>query len=231
MNKVLNVLVTGGNRGIGLGIVNAFAQQGHQVFMASRDKSAAQQACRELGTLADKVAILEMDVADRLSIDRALQQLEQQAIAVDVLVNNAGVLPDGDLLSLTDEELDTSFAINVTGPLHLVRRLAPGMYDRGFGRVVNISSDWGSFASGMGGPGSYGVTKAALNALTVRLAKDLPSCIKVNAMNPGWVKTRMGGEGAPRTPEEAAETAYWLGTLPEAGPSGGFFYDKTPIEW
>jgi NAD(P)-dependent dehydrogenase (short-subunit alcohol dehydrogenase family) len=73
------------------------------------------------------------------------------------------------------------------------------MVARGYGRIVNVSSGWGSFAEGMGGPGAYGVTKAALNALTVRLAKELPSAVKVNAMCPGWVRTRMGGEGAART--------------------------------
>src|SRR5215210_5832256 len=90
---------------------------------------------------------------------------------------------------------------------------------------------WGSFAEGMGGPGMYGVTKAALNALTVRLANELPSAVKVNAMCPGWVRTRMGGQGATRSPDEAADTAVWLATLPDDGPTGGFFRDRKPIEW
>jgi NAD(P)-dependent dehydrogenase (short-subunit alcohol dehydrogenase family) len=105
------------------------------------------------------------------------------------------------------------------------------MITRRYGLIVNVSSDWGSFAEGLGGPGLYGVTKAALNALTVRLAKELRSAVKVNAMCPGWVRTRMGGKGATRTPAEAADTAVWLATLPEDGPTGGFFRGRKPIEW
>jgi len=105
------------------------------------------------------------------------------------------------------------------------------MSARGYGRIVNVSSGWGSFAEGMGGPGLYGVTKAALNALTVRLAKELPSTVKVNAMCPGWVRTRMGGQSATRSPDEGADTAIWLATLSDDGPTGGFFRDRKPIEW
>ena len=92
-------------------------------------------------------------------------------------------------------------------------------------RVVRL----GLFAEGMGGPGLYGVTKAALNALTIRLAEELPSSVKVNAMCPGWVRTRMGGKGATRSPDEAADTAVWLATRYRT--TGGFFRDRKPIDW
>lgn len=105
------------------------------------------------------------------------------------------------------------------------------MIANGYGRIVNVSSGWGSFAQGLGGPGAYGVTKAALNALTVRLAEELPPTIKVNAMCSGWVQTRMGGPGATRSPEATADTAVWLATLPDDGPTGGFFKDRKPIDW
>lgn len=119
----------------------------------------------------------------------------------------------------------------MTGPLRLIRALAPKMIERKYGRIVNLSSGWGSFAEGMGGPGLYGVTKAALNALTVRLSKEFPASVKVNAMCPGWVRTRMGGQGATKSPDEGADTAVWLATLPDDGPTGGFFRDRKPIEW
>ena len=135
------------------------------------------------------------------------------------------------MLDLSDEEIADSIAVHLTGPLRLLRALVPPMLERGYGRIVNMSSGWGSFAQGLGGPGLYGVTKAALNALTVRLADELPMSIKVNAMCPGWVRTRMGGQGARRTPEAGADTAVWLATLPDAGPTGGFFRDRTPIRW
>src|SRR5206468_9640017 len=140
--------------------------------------------------------------------------------SVDVLVNNAGVLQERPLLDLTDAEIAESIAVHLTGPIRLIRALVPNMIAGGYGRIVNVSSGWGSFAEGMGGPGAYGVTKAALNALTVRLSKELPSAVKVNAMCPGWVRTRMGGEGATRTPDEGADTAVWLATLPDDGPTG-----------
>jgi NAD(P)-dependent dehydrogenase (short-subunit alcohol dehydrogenase family) len=147
------------------------------------------------------------------------------------LVNNAGVLHEKPILDLTDAEIGDSIAVHLTGLLRLIRALAPKMIAKRYGRIVNLSSGWGSFAEGMGGPGLYGVTKAALNALTLRLAKELPPVVKVNAMCPGWVRTRMGGEGATRSPDEGANTAVWLATLPDDGPTGGFFRDREPIEW
>src|SRR5207237_2695121 len=152
----------------------------------------------------------------------AISTIEKSGRHVDAMVNNGGVLHEKPLLHLTDAEINDSIAVHLAGPLHLIRALAPKMVERGYGRIVNLSSGWGSFAEGMGGPGLYGVTKAALNALTVRLAEEPPSGVKVNAMCPGWVRTRMGGQGATGTPEEAADTAVWLATLPEDGPTGGF---------
>ena len=105
------------------------------------------------------------------------------------------------------------------------------MEKRRYGRVVNLSSGWGSFSEGLGGGGAYGIAKAALNALTLRAAQEVPNTIKINAMCPGWVQTRMGGAGAPRTPEVGADTAIWLATLPEDGPTGGFFRNRKPVAW
>lgn len=117
------------------------------------------------------------------------------------------------------------------GPYYLIRATVPGMKERGWGRIVNLSSGWGSFNEGLGGPNGYGLTKAALNAMTLTLARELPTCIKINTMCPGWVRTRMGGAGATLTPEQGADTAIWLALLPESGPSGGFFRDRKAISW
>jgi NAD(P)-dependent dehydrogenase (short-subunit alcohol dehydrogenase family) len=165
------------------------------------------------------------------TLEAAVEQIEQSGRSIDALINNAGVLHEKPLLDLTDAEVADSIAVHVTGPIRLLRSLAPKMVEHGYGRIVNVSSGWGAFAEGLGGPGLYGVTKAALNALTVRLARELPDTVKVNAMCPGWVRTRMGGESATRTPEEGADTAVWLATLPDDGPSGGFFRDRKPIAW
>jgi NAD(P)-dependent dehydrogenase (short-subunit alcohol dehydrogenase family) len=105
------------------------------------------------------------------------------------------------------------------------------MVAQGYGRIVNVSSGWGAFSDGVAGPGAYGVAKAALNALTVACARTLPNSVKVNAMCPGWVRTRMGGMSASRSPEYGADTAIWLATVGEDGPTGGFFRDRRPIDW
>jgi NAD(P)-dependent dehydrogenase (short-subunit alcohol dehydrogenase family) len=225
------VLVTGANRGIGLAVARQLAELGNLVLLGSRDAKAGEEAAAPLRRLGLDVAPIRLDLADAATIDAAVEEIERSGHSVDVLVNNAGVLHEKPLLELTDEEIADSVAVHVTGPIRLVRAVVPNMVARGYGRIVNVSSGWGSFAEGMGGPGAYGVTKAALNALTVRLGSELPSAIKVNAMCPGWVRTRMGGQGATRSPDEVADTAVWLATLPADGPTGGFFRDRKRIEW
>lgn len=226
-----NVLVTGANRGIGLAIARGLAELGHSVWLGSRDAGSGEEAAASLRRQGLDVIALQVDLTSAATMDAAIDGIGRSGRSVDVLVNNAGVLHEKPLLDLSDAEVAESIAVHLTGPLRLVGALAPGMVERGYGRIVNVSSDWGSFAAGMGGPGLYGVTKAALNALTVRLARELPSTVKVNAIDPGWVRTRMGGAGATRTPAEAADTAVWLATLPENGPTGGFFRDRRPIGW
>ncbi len=225
------ILVTGGNRGIGLAIVRKLSTGGHAVLLGSRNLGAGESAAEHLRQDGLDVTPLQVDFSDSSSIDAAANEIEKAGRSVDVLVNNAGVLHEKPLLELTNNEIAESIAIHLNGPIRLVRSLVPNMAARGYGRIVNVSSGWGSFAEGMGGPGAYGITKAAMNALTLRLAQELPPSIKVNAMCPGWVRTRMGGEAATRTPEEAATTAVWLATLPNDGPTGGFFRDMKPIEW
>ena len=225
------VLVTGANRGIGLAIARELADFGHSVFLSARDIKAGEDAARSLRRLGLAVAPIHVDLTAAAAIDAAINDIHKSGRSVDVLVNNAGVLHEKPLLDLTDAEIADSIAVHLTGPIRLICALVPTMVARGYGRIVNVSSDWGSFAEGLGGPGFYGVTKAALNALTVRLAKELPSAVKVNAMCPGWVRTRMGGQSATRTPDAGADTAVWLATLPDDGPTGGFFRDRKPIEW
>jgi len=224
-------LVTGANRGIGLAIARQLAERGNAVLLGSRDPDAGEQAAQSLRRLGVDAAVVRIDLNVPSTIDAALSDIRKSGRTVDVLVNNAGVLQEKPLLELTDAQIAESIAAHVTGPIRLVRSLVPDMIARGYGRIVNVSSGWGSFAEGMGGPGAYGVTKAALNALTVRLSKELPPTIKVNAMCPGWVRTRMGGAGASRSPDEGADTAVWLATLPDDGPTGGFFRDRKPIAW
>jgi NAD(P)-dependent dehydrogenase (short-subunit alcohol dehydrogenase family) len=225
------VLVTGANRGIGLAIARKLAELGNPVWLGSRDAEAGEVAADSLRGLGLDVTPIQVDLTSAATIDAAVDLIGGSGRRIDVLVNNAGVLHEKPLFDLSDAEIAESIAVHLTGPLRLVRALVPVMAAHEYGRIVNVSSDWGAFAAGLGGPGLYGVTKAALNALTVRLAAELPSAVKVNAMDPGWVRTRMGGAGATRPPAEAADTAVWLATLPANGPTGGFFRDRKPIGW
>jgi NAD(P)-dependent dehydrogenase (short-subunit alcohol dehydrogenase family) len=224
-------LVTGANRGIGLAIARGLGELGRSVLVGARRLEAGEEAAESLRRLGFDATPVPIDLSIHASIDAAIDRLASSGRSVDVLVNNAGVLHEKPVLELSDEEIADSIAVHLTGPIRLLRAFVPAMRERGYGRIVNMSSGWGSFAQGLGGPGLYGITKAALNALTVRLADELPSSIKVNAMCPGWVRTRMGGRGARRTPEAGADTAVWLATLPDDGPTGGFFRDRKPIEW
>jgi NAD(P)-dependent dehydrogenase (short-subunit alcohol dehydrogenase family) len=224
-------LITGANRGIGLAAAQRLAELGIFVFLGSRDRDSGEAAAESLRRLGLDTGPVQIDLNDNASVDAAISSIQNSGRAIDILINNAGVLQEMPLLGLTDEEIANSIAVHLTGPIRLARALVPSMIARGFGRIVNVSSGWGSFAEGLGGPGAYGVTKAALNALTVRLSRELPNTIKVNAMCPGWVRTRMGGATATRSPEEGADTAVWLATLPDEGPTGGFFRDRKPIQW
>jgi NAD(P)-dependent dehydrogenase (short-subunit alcohol dehydrogenase family) len=105
------------------------------------------------------------------------------------------------------------------------------MVERGYGRVVNVSSGYGAFSSGLGPDTAYAISKAALNALTLKLSRELRGDVKVNAVDPGWVRTRMGGRSAPRSVEEGADSVVWLATLPASGPNGGFFRDRRAVAW
>ncbi len=214
-------LVTGGNRGIGTAIAKGLADQGFDVLIGSRDLAAGEIVARSIGATA-----VQLDVSDRDSINRAVDEVG----AVDILINNAGVLGSDSILNDPDDFME-SIAVMVRGPYLLMHHLTPHMVEQGYGRVVNVSSGWGAFSDGVSGPGAYGVAKAALNALTVAAARTLPNSVKVNAMCPGWVRTRMGGMSASRSPEEGADTAIWLAMLDEDGPTGGFFRDREPIEW
>lgn len=221
-------LVTGGNRGIGLEVCRQLQEQGYRVVLTARDSKLGQDAVDELG---DDVFFRQLDVSVPESVRTCVAALEKDDIQVDVLVNNAGVFPQGDAVEAGLEDLETALRVNTVGPFLTCRAFIPGMIERGYGRIVNMASGYGSFASGLSGPAAYSISKAALNALTVKLAQALPEGVKVNSMCPGWVRTRMGGENAARSVEEAADTAVWLASLPENGPSGGFFRDRRPIDW
>jgi NAD(P)-dependent dehydrogenase (short-subunit alcohol dehydrogenase family) len=225
-------LVTGGNRGIGREVCRQLAHRGLRVVLASRCQSDGEQAARELWSdCAADVVVVPLDVSDPASIAACTEELTGRDVQVDVLANNAAICPEGRVLDLDHDTAEKALRTNLGGPFWLIRAFVPDMVRRGYGRVVNVSSEWGSFGGGLGGPCGYSLTKAALNALAVKLAQEVSGDIKVNAACPGWVRTRMGGAGAPRGVEQGAETIVWLATLSPDGVSGGFFRDKQLIPW
>jgi len=215
-------LVTGGNRGIGFEVCKALAGKGLDVILGARDRGLGDAAANVLG-----VRAVWLDVADRGSVDAAAKDIGH----VDVLVNNAGVYPSGTVLDAPAEAWREAFETNFFGALSLCRAFVPGMVKRGYGRVVNVSSGYGAFAEGLEGPAPYSLSKAVLNALTLKLAGEVKGDVKVNSACPGWVRTRMGGPGADVAPEEGADTVAWLATLPSSGPNGGFFRRRKKIPW
>lgn len=220
-------LVTGANRGIGRAVAAALRDLGLDVVVTARRRADAQATARELG--APHAA--ELDLASESSVAACAAELERAGIPVDVLVDNGGVLTEGDALTTSSADWRRAIDVNLFGALWCCRAFVPGMLARGYGRVVNVSSGWGSFAEGLEGPAAYSVSKAALDALTVVLARTVRGDVKINACCPGWVRTRMGGRDADLSPEQAARGIVWLATLPADGPNGGFFRDRERIDW
>ena len=226
-------LVTGANRGLGLAIARGLALRGLGVVIAARDVALGEEAAGLLRGEGHDARFVEFDVARPGAARACAAELLAFGVYVDVLVNNAGIEPPGDALTASDEDLRATLETNFLGAWFACRAFVLSMIERGYGRVVNVTSDFGSFGLGLKGPAPYSVSKAALNAVTVKLAQAIPAGVdvKVNALNPGWVRTRMGGADARLSPEEGADTALWLATLPADGPHGGFFQERKPIPW
>jgi len=218
-------LVTGANRGIGRAIAQHLVGAGLRVLVGARDPQAGERAAAELGA----AGALALDVADEASVRAAADA----AGDVDVLVNNAAILDEGeDVLTQDAARVDALVETNLVGPWRTIRAFVPGMVERRWGRVVNVSSGAGSFANGLwpAAP-AYSVTKAGLNALTVVLAaRTRGSGVLVNAADPGVVGTRMAPY-ASTSPEEAAAPIARLALLPDDGPHGGFWYRGREEPW
>ena len=182
---------------------------------------------------AENVLAVELDVTDDQSVGAAIAGIESGPGSLDVLVNNAAIY--GEPAAAADYDLGLAhevFETNVFGPWRVIQAALPLLRDSGSPRIVNLSSGDGQLAEMGGGRAAYRLSKTALNALTRTLAADeRGSGLLVNAICPGWVRTDMGGESAPRSVAEGADTAVWLANLPDDGPSGGFFRNREPIDW
>jgi NAD(P)-dependent dehydrogenase (short-subunit alcohol dehydrogenase family) len=234
MDTTRVALVTGANRGLGLETCRQLLERGLKVALTGRDLEATERARRELGDRAGTSLAVRLDVTDPASIEAARRTVEDRLGPVDVLVNNAGVLlfEDQDVLSIPADGFRQSFETNVLGVAETCRVFVPPMAERGYGRVVNVSSGAGQLSRMSTYAPAYSISKTALNAFTKVLAETYRGQgVLANAVDPGWVRTDMGGPSAPRSLPEGVDTTVWLATLGDDGPTGGFFKDRKAAAW
>ena len=223
-------LVTGANRGIGREVAIQLAALGHHVLIGSRTVANAVGVAETIAEAGGNATVVPLDIADPTSVEAARVRIQELG-NLDVLVNNAAITydtwqtalaPDFDVVR---EALET----NLFGTWQLTSALAPLLRASPHGRIVNVSSGAGALADMGGHLPAYRISKVSLNALTRMWADELPAA-RVNAVCPGWVATDMGGSGG-RPVSEGAAGIVWAATLPDDGPTGGFFRDRQPIDW
>ena len=203
------ILVTGANRGIGLAVAKVFAAEGDLVFGACRKPSQAEELKALQKNHPGKVHLVEMDADTDLSVKKAAQEVSQQTGHLDILINMAGIMPgkyDAKLEELDFDHCREAYETNTLGPLRVTRYFLPLLRKSKKARVINVTSGLGS-VSGTDNPNfyAYGASKAALNKVTRTLALELKKeNIVAVVLDPGWVKTDMGGPNAWLTPEESS---------------------------
>ena len=235
MNQESRVaIVTGASRGLGLETCRQLARRGCRVILTSRDPAKGKAAAEGLRQAGGDVTFLPLDVTDSKAILRLRDRVLKQFGRADVLVNNAAIyLDEGRSVLKTDlDNFRATMETNVYGPVALCQAFVPLMLKHRYGRVVNVSSGSGQLSTMGDDTPAYNVSKAALNALTRMVADATAGTnVLVNSVCPGWVRTDMGGPRAARSVEHGAETIVWLATLPDGGPTGGFFRDRRRIPW
>ena len=226
-----NIFITGGNRGIGKGLVEEFSKDNNVIFSA-RNTEKAQLIIDTLG--GKNIDYVIMDVGDSESVQKGIKNLKSRITSVDVLINNAGILIPGlkhkiDAIDTDDDSIMKTFNINTVGALRVCKAVIPLMPPKS--RIINISSGMGQM-EGMGtGSLAYRLSKSALNAMTIVLSQELMvKSIKVNAICPGWVQTDMGGYEATLTVKESAESIKKF-ALSDNFPNGKFLRHGEELVW
>ncbi|USZ69292.1 SDR family NAD(P)-dependent oxidoreductase [Halorussus salilacus] len=219
-------LVTGANRGMGRHIAERLADLGATVYAGAR---------RPDDVTSDDCRPLQLDVTDDEDIEAAMARIRDEHGHLDVLINNAAIGgPDEALHEANPDGVNRALTTNLRGPMHVTRCALPLLLEREGARVVGMSSVMGKFSDEMerGGSPAYRVSKTALNGFTAYLDGEYgDEGLIANVADPGWVRTDMGGNDAPRTVEEGIETPVWLARFRPDAPSGQFWRDKEPIEW
>lgn len=227
-------VVTGANRGLGLAITTALAQQGLHVVLTARDANAAESSATQLSAQGLPVSSHQLDVTDPASVVRAMADTAYQRGRLDVLVNNAAVAIDRHhtAASADMERVQATLQANLLGAWRCCTAAIPEMRKNSYGRIVNVTTHMASFANLGAGSVAYRISKTGLNALTRVLADELrDENILVNAASPGRADTRLAYGHADRTPDQAADDFIWLATLPDDGPTGELFHQRNRLEW
>ena len=227
------VLVTGANKGIGYEVARQLAARGFHVFLGARNAELGHKATQELESAGGRVTFIQLDVADRQSVQAAAREVAGVVDRLDVLVNNAGIVSDGDA-GLLETDLDLirkTLETNTLGPLSVTQALVPLLKKSDAPRIINVSSGAGQLDGGADGwAPAYCISKTALNGVTSQLATQLPG-IPVNSVCPGWVRTDMGGANATRSVAEGADTIVWLAEEAPHDLTGKFLKDRREIPW
>ena len=226
-----NIFITGGNRGIGKGLVEIFSEN-NKVFFSARDKQKANSVIESIGN--ENIDYVIMDVADERNVLNGIESLKEKTGSIDILINNAGILIPGlkhkiDAVETDDESILKTFNINTVGVLRVCKAVLPMMQPTS--RIINISSGMGQMEGMATGSIAYRLSKSALNALTIVLSQELSSRdIKVNAICPGWVQTDMGGYEATLTVKESVESIKKF-ALSDNFPNGKFLRHGEILPW
>jgi NAD(P)-dependent dehydrogenase (short-subunit alcohol dehydrogenase family) len=230
-------LVTGANKGIGFEVARDLARKGFHVFLGARDTEAGKAAAEKLRKEGEEdygeITVLKIDVSKPDSIRRAAEEFSRRSDRLDTLVNNAGILLDGDkdVLTATPEIFETTLRTNTLGALLVSRAFVPFLKKSDAPRIVNVSSGGGQLADGADGwAPAYCISKTALNGVTVQLAAALPK-FAINSVCPGWVRTDMGGANATRSVAEGASGIVWLAADAPQNQTSKFFRDRKEIPW
>src|SRR6266536_5461516 len=226
-------LVTGANKGIGREVARQLARKGFHVFVGARNREAGRKAADEIVKAGRKATVLEIAIADNGSVTAAAREFTKITDRLDVLVNNAGIMVDGDdaILKISDELFRKTIETNTLGPLRVTRTFVPLLAKSKAPRVINVSSGGGQLTGGADGwAPAYCKSKTELNGVTDQLAAALPK-FAVNSVCPGWVRTGMGGRNATRSVEEGADTIVWLASDAPQKLTGKFLRDRKEIPW
>lgn len=231
-------LVTGASQGLGLETARQLLLKGFQVVITGRDADRLQEAAKSLPR---EVTTCLLDVTDEKAAAAVAHAVTEQFGRLDVLVNNAGAFfePTSQAAMTTTKiattsiaAFESSFRNNTLGAVIVTSALLPLLRLSATARVVNVSTSMASLANMTQGWPAYRVSKTALNAVTRIFADEMKdSTFKINSVSPGWVRTAMGGPSALRSIEEGAEIIVWAATLPENGPTGGFFESGEQVPW